>query len=67
MASPAVAGSLALMLQQYRTTYSTSGNFWPSTAKALLMQTAEDRGNAGPDYQWGYGQVRIQQAFPMER
>jgi predicted outer membrane repeat protein len=65
MASPAVAGSIALMLQQYRTTYSTSGNFWPSTAKALLMQTAEDRGNAGPDYQWGFGQVRIQQAVDL--
>ena len=67
MASPAVAGSIALMLQQYRTTYSTSGNFWPSTAKALLMQTADDRGNAGPDYQWGYGQVRIQQAVDLIR
>jgi hypothetical protein len=65
MASPAVAGSLALMLQQYRTTYSTSGNFWPSTAKAILMQTADDRGNAGPDYQWGFGQVRIQQAVDL--
>ena len=65
MASPAVAGSIALMLQQYRTTYATSGNFWPSTAKALLMQTADDRGNAGPDYQWGFGQVRIQQAVDL--
>ncbi|MBI5568293.1 MAG: S8 family serine peptidase, partial [Chloroflexi bacterium] len=65
MASPAVAGSIALMLQQYRTTYSTSANFWPSTAKALLMQTADDRGNAGPDYQWGFGQVRIQQAVDL--
>ncbi len=65
MASPAVAGSLALMLQQYRATYATTGNLWPSTAKALLMQTAEDRGNAGPDYQWGYGQVRIQQAVDL--
>lgn len=65
MASPAVAGSIALMLQQYRATYATAGNFWPSTAKALLMQTAEDRGNAGPDYQWGYGQVRIQQAVDL--
>ncbi len=65
MASPAVAGSIALMLQQYRTTYSTSGNFWPSTAKAILMQTADDRGNPGPDYQWGFGQVRIQQAVDL--
>ncbi len=65
MATPAVAGSIALMLQQYRTTYSTSSNFWPSTAKALLMQTAQDFGNPGPDYQWGFGQVRIQQAVDL--
>lgn len=65
MATPAVGGSIALMLQQYRATYATSGNFWPSTAKAILMQTAEDRGNAGPDYQWGFGQVRIQQAVDL--
>lgn len=65
MATPAVAGSIALMLQQYRTTYSTSGNFWPSTAKAILMQTASDLGNTGPDYQWGFGQVRIQQAVDL--
>jgi hypothetical protein len=37
MATPAVAGSLALMLQHYRAVYNTTGNFWPSTAKAILM------------------------------
>ena len=59
MATPAVGGSIALMLQHYRTVYGTSGNFWPSTAKAILMQTADDFGNPGPDYQWGFGQVDI--------
>ena len=29
------------------------------------MQTADDRGNPGPDYQWGFGQVRIQQAVDL--
>ena len=65
MATPAVGGSIALMLQQYRTTYATSGNFWPSTAKALLMQTADDFGNPGPDYQWGFGQVDILAAVQL--
>jgi hypothetical protein len=67
MATPAVGGSIALMLQQYRATYSTSSNFWPSTAKALLMQTASDFGNPGPDYQWGFGQVHIQRAVDLIR
>lgn len=65
MATPAVAGSLALMLQHYRTVYNTSGNFWPSTAKAILMQTADDLGNPGPDYAWGFGQVDIQAAVDL--
>jgi hypothetical protein len=57
MATPAVAGIVTLMLEQYRATYSTSGEFLPSTAKALLIHTAVDRGNPGPDYQYGYGRV----------
>ncbi len=65
MASPAVAGSIALMLQHYRAVYNTTGNFWPSTAKAILMQTAHDFGNPGPDYAWGFGQVDIQAAVDL--
>jgi len=65
MATPAVAGGIALMLQHYRSVYNTSGNFWPSTAKAILMQTATDMGNPGPDYQWGYGLVNIRSAVDL--
>ena len=65
MAAPAVAGSIALMLQEYRQDNLTSGNFWPATAKALLIQTASDLGNPGPDYQWGFGQVRIRDAVDL--
>ncbi|MEE8391131.1 MAG: S8 family serine peptidase [Anaerolineae bacterium] len=65
MATPAVAGSIALMLQHYRDVYNTSGNFWPSTAKAILIQTADDLGNPGPDYQWGFGQVDIHAAVDL--
>jgi hypothetical protein len=57
MASPTTAGIIALMLEQYRATYSTSGELLPSTAKALLVHTAVDLGNTGPDYQFGYGRI----------
>lgn len=57
MASPTTAGIIALMLQQYRNSYSTSGEFLPSTAKALLIHSATDKGNTGPDYQFGYGVI----------
>jgi hypothetical protein len=62
MATPAVAGVAALMLQQYRDTYNTAGEFLPATVKALLMNTATDLGNAGPDFQHGYGLVDAQAA-----
>jgi len=65
MATPAVTGGIALMLEHYRNEYGTSGNFWPSTAKAILIQTAVDRGNAGPDYEWGYGDVDMQAAVDL--
>ncbi|MCU0785934.1 MAG: S8 family serine peptidase, partial [Verrucomicrobia bacterium] len=62
MASPTTAGIIALMLQQYRITYSTTGESLPSSAKALLIHTALDLGNTGPDYQYGYGRIRGVQA-----
>ena len=65
MSTPAVAGGVALMLQHYRDVYNTSGTFWPSTAKGILIQTADDFGNPGPDYQWGYGQVDIHAAVDL--
>ena len=65
MSSPSVTGSVALMLQAYRQVYNTTGNFWPSSAKALLIQTATDLGNPGPDYQNGFGRVNIQAAVDL--
>ncbi len=55
MATPAVSGILALMLEAYNETYGADP--WPSTLKAVLLHTAEDLGNAGPDYKFGYGHV----------
>lgn len=57
MATPAVAGAVALMIQQYRVTYNSGGEPLPSTIKALLIHTAVDKGNPGPDYQYGYGRI----------
>jgi uncharacterized membrane protein len=65
MATPAVAGGIALMLEHYRDVYNTTGRFWPSTAKAILIQTASDEGRPGPDYQWGFGLVDIHAAVDL--
>jgi photosystem II stability/assembly factor-like uncharacterized protein len=55
MSAPAVSGILGLMLEAYNTTYGQDP--WPSTLKAILIQTAVDLGETGPDYKYGYGHV----------
>ena len=62
MATPGVAGIVALMLEQYRDTYASSDEFLPSTAKAILINSAVDAGSVGPDYGFGYGLVDAQAA-----
>lgn len=61
MASPAVAGS-CLLLQQYYN--SLNSNYMrSSTMKAVLMHTAREAGfNDGPDYEYGWGLVDVQEA-----
>jgi subtilase family protein/dockerin type I repeat protein len=63
MAAPTVTGISALILQQYRDTFPDRDDLRNSTLKALLANTAEDRGNIGPDYQYGYGSVRADDAI----
>jgi len=55
MAAPNVSGS-AILLQEYHEDLFGSGNFMRSaTLKALIIHTAEDLGNPGPDYSFGWG------------
>jgi len=66
MAAPVVSGISALLIEQYRTTFGQDP--LPSSAKALLIHTAEDLSdgtswyNPGPDYASGYGRVDAQVA-----
>jgi len=56
MATPAAAGAATLLLDYY-------GQLFPGqtmragTLKALMIHTADDLGNAGPDYKFGWGLV----------
>lgn len=67
MAAPTVCGLSALLLQDFRQQYPTKPDFRNSTLKVLLAHTAVDVFNAGPDYQTGYGSVRIQAAVDLMR
>lgn len=60
MATPATSGCIAAILQQWRITFGIGIHAKPLPAeiKALLIETAQDYGNAGPDFQFGYGEIR---------
>jgi hypothetical protein len=60
MAAAVVTGSAVLVIEQYEQTFGalpTNGEL-----KALLINTAEDLGNPGPDYVYGFGLLQTQAA-----
>jgi subtilisin family serine protease len=65
-ASPGIAGVAAQLYQAYRNGYGGSN---PDAAliKALLLNSADDAGNPGPDYTYGFGQVNaLRSALSLE-
>jgi len=67
MAAPTVTGLGALLLQDYRAHFPEREDFRNSTLKALLAHNAVDRAPPGPDFQTGYGSVRIQPTIDFMR
>jgi hypothetical protein len=71
MSTPAVGGSLALLLESYRQNHDTEP--LPSSMKAVLIQTAHDldrtgngsETNDGPDFMNGWGLVNITRAVDL--
>jgi hypothetical protein len=57
MAAPAATGSSALIMEHFR--HVIGQHPWPSTVRGLLMHSALDRFNPGPDYRSGYGQIDL--------
>ncbi|HUP49330.1 MAG TPA: S8 family serine peptidase [Thermoanaerobaculia bacterium] len=64
MAAPAVVGMAALVTEQWRITY---GGQTPSPAvlKTVLIAGAEDEGNPGPDYVYGFGTANAKNAVDL--
>ena len=64
MSTPNATGSAALLVQLY-------GSLFPgqamraSTLKGLLIHTADDLGNPGPDYRYGWGLVNTKTAADL--
>jgi Subtilase family/Secretion system C-terminal sorting domain len=56
MASPTAAGIIALIAERYR---QLNGGTYPEGAllKSLVMNSADDLGNPGPDFTFGFGMI----------
>ncbi len=58
MSSPNAAGSAVVLIDYYRKRF--PGQYLrSSTLKALLINTADDMGVSGPDYNFGWGYVNV--------
>ncbi len=64
MATPGIAGSVTLLVQRYR---QLNGNVNPPSTliKNTICNTANDLGNAGPDYRFGFGRINALQAVKI--
>ncbi|MFQ5463745.1 MAG: S8 family serine peptidase, partial [Phycisphaerae bacterium] len=67
MATPTVTGLAALLLQDFRAQFPGQPDPRNASLKSLLAHNAVDVGNPGPDYQSGYGSVRIQPTIDFMR
>ncbi len=64
MATPSAAGSAALLVQLYAREFSNQ-RLRASMLKGLLIHTADDLGNPGPDYQNGWGLINVKAAADL--
>jgi Subtilase family/Secretion system C-terminal sorting domain len=64
MASPAVTGGLALLYQRYRQ-LNAGANPPAALMKTLVCNGATDRGNAGPDFSYGFGNMSLLRSLDM--
>lgn len=64
MATPNAVGSALLVQQLYAREFSGQ-RLRASTLKALLIQTADDVGRPGPDYQYGWGYLNARAAADL--
>ncbi len=64
MATPNAMGSAALLEQLYAREFSGQ-RMRASMLKALLIETADDIGTAGPDYQYGWGLMNVKAAADL--
>jgi hypothetical protein len=62
-AAPGIAGCLAQLTQAYKSQYATV----PASAllKGAILNTANDLGNTGPDFRFGWGHINAWRAYQL--
>lgn len=63
MACPNVAGSLALLYEAFEDHHGEHPD--GGLMKAIVLNTAEDLGNAGPDFKFGWGRINARRAYSV--
>jgi hypothetical protein len=64
MSCPGVSGTLAQLYQGYKATHG-GNNPHSALIKAAVLNTADDLGNAGPDFKYGWGRINARRAFAI--
>jgi hypothetical protein len=64
MASPVVTGIAVLLTEQWRKTFAGASPL-PAQLKALILAGADDLGNPGPDYTYGFGLANAKKSVDL--
>ncbi len=64
MSSPSTCGGVTLLAELWQREMGRQF-MAPDVTRAILAATALDRGNAGPDYRYGWGQIDIKRAADL--
>ena len=64
MAAPGISGSYAQLVHAFR---EMNGGQTPESAliKSAMLNTADDKGNTGPDFRYGWGRVNVRKALAL--
>ncbi|MEX2597472.1 MAG: S8 family serine peptidase [Salibacteraceae bacterium] len=63
MSCPGITGSLAVLYEAFEDITGSSPD--GGLMKAIVLNTAEDLGNAGPDFIYGWGRINARKAFEV--
>lgn len=64
MSCPGVTGTLAVLMQAYKD-LNNGAEAEGVLLKGILQNTADDLGNVGPDFRYGYGRVNAKRAYEV--